>query len=84
MCAPTDHKLARLLKQVEPGDTVVITRLDRLARSTLDLLRTLDVITKAGARFRSLSDAWCDSTSPLGKIAVGDPRWLGGVRALAD
>src|SRR5215469_1177137 len=55
-------QLARLLKQVEPGDTVVVTRLDRLARSTLDLLRMLDVISKAGAQFRSLSDAWCDST----------------------
>ena len=39
-------QLARLLKQVEPGDTVVVTRLDRLARSTLDLLRTLDVISR--------------------------------------
>jgi DNA invertase Pin-like site-specific DNA recombinase len=46
-------QLARMLKALAPGDTVIVTRLDRLARSTLDLLHTVDVITKAGAGFRS-------------------------------
>jgi DNA invertase Pin-like site-specific DNA recombinase len=46
-----------MLKALAPGDTVIITRLDRLARSTLDLLHTVDAITKAGAGFRSLADA---------------------------
>lgn len=63
-------QLARLLKRVEPGDTVLVTRLDRLARSTLDLLRTLDLISQAGAQFRSLADAWCDSASPHGKLLL--------------
>ena len=63
-------QLAHLLKQLQPGDTVVVTRLDRLARSTLDLLRILDVISKAGAQFRSLSDVWCDTTSPHGKLLL--------------
>jgi DNA invertase Pin-like site-specific DNA recombinase len=45
-------QLARMLKALRPGDTVVVTRLDRLARSTLDLLRTVDVISKAGASAR--------------------------------
>jgi len=46
------------------------TRLDRLARSTLDLLNTLDTIAKAGAGFRSLADTWADTTTPHGKLMV--------------
>lgn len=63
-------QLARLLKSLEPGDTVIVTRLDRLARSTLDLLHTVDVISKAGAGFRSLADAWADTTTPHGKLML--------------
>jgi DNA invertase Pin-like site-specific DNA recombinase len=40
-----------------------VTRLDRLARSTRDLLNTLDAIAKAKAGFRSLADTWADTTS---------------------
>ena len=47
-----------------------VTRLDRLARSSLDLLHTIDVITKAGAQFRSLADTWCDTTTPHGKLIL--------------
>ena len=63
-------QLARMLKALEPGDVVVVTRVDRLARSTLDLLHTVDVVTKAGAEFRSLADAWCDTTTPHGKLML--------------
>jgi len=63
-------QLARLLKTIEPGDIVTVTRLDRLARSTLDLLHTVDVITKSGAEFRSLADNWCDTTTPHGKLLL--------------
>jgi DNA invertase Pin-like site-specific DNA recombinase len=63
-------QLARMLKALAPGDTVIVTRLDRLARSTLDLLHTVDVITKAGAGFRSLADAWADTTTPHGKLML--------------
>jgi DNA invertase Pin-like site-specific DNA recombinase len=63
-------KLERLLAVVDQGDTVIVTRLDRLARSSLDLLRTVDLITKAGASFRSLGDAWCDTTTPHGKLIL--------------
>ena len=63
-------QLARLLRAVAPSDVVVVTRLDRLARSTLDLLNTVDVLTKAGAEFRSLADAWCDTTTPHGKLML--------------
>jgi DNA invertase Pin-like site-specific DNA recombinase len=47
-----------------------VTRLDRLARSSLDLLHTIDVITRAGAQFRSLADSWCDTTTPHGKLIL--------------
>jgi DNA invertase Pin-like site-specific DNA recombinase len=63
-------QLARLLKALEPDDQVIVTRLDRLARSSLDLLNTIDVITKAGAQFRSLADAWCDTTTAHGKLIL--------------
>ena len=49
---------------------LVATRLDRLARSTLDLLDTLDMIAKAGAGFRSLSDTWADTTTPHGQLTL--------------
>jgi len=63
-------KLQRLLDVVDQGDAVIVTRLDRLARSSLDLLHTIDRISKAGASFRSLADAWCDTTTPHGKLTL--------------
>ena len=63
-------QLARLLRALEPGDQIIVTRLDRLARSTLDLLNTIDVITKAGAQFCSLADTWCDTTTAHGKLIL--------------
>src|ERR1700746_3293220 len=63
-------QLARLLKALQPGAIVMLARRDRLARSTLALLNTVDIITKAGAQFRSLSDAWCDTTTPHGKLIL--------------
>jgi DNA invertase Pin-like site-specific DNA recombinase len=69
--AKTDRAaLARCLASLEPGDTVVVTKLDRLARSTRDLLNTLDAIAKAGATFRSLGDAWADTTTPHGRLML--------------
>jgi|SRR5215471_3995598 len=63
-------QLARMLKSLEPGDVVIVTRLDRLARSSRDLLNTVHDIDEAGARFRSLADAWCDTTTPHGKLIL--------------
>jgi DNA invertase Pin-like site-specific DNA recombinase len=69
--AKTDRKaLGKALKELESGDVLVVTRLDRLARSTMDLLNTLDTIAKAGAGFRSLADAWADTTTPHGKLML--------------
>lgn len=59
--------LKRLLATVSAGDVVLVTRLDRLARSTLDLLNILASISKAQAAFKSLGDAWMDTASPHGR-----------------
>lgn len=64
------RELARALRAVGDGDTLLVTRLDRLARSTRDLLNTLDAIAKAGAGFRSLADTWADTTTPHGRLML--------------
>jgi len=61
-------QLARALATLASGDTLVVCKLDRLARSTRDLLNSLDAIAKAGASFKSLADPWCDTTTPHGKL----------------
>jgi DNA invertase Pin-like site-specific DNA recombinase len=63
-------ELAKLLKRLQPGDMVVVTRLDRLARSTRDLLNILDAIGRAGASFKSLADAWADTSTPHGRLIL--------------
>jgi DNA invertase Pin-like site-specific DNA recombinase len=69
--AKTDRReLVRALKSLGEGDTLLVTRLDRLARSTRDLLNTLDTIAKAGAGFRSLHDVWADTTTPHGRLML--------------
>jgi DNA invertase Pin-like site-specific DNA recombinase len=62
--------LARAIAPLGPGDTLIVTRLDRLARSTRDVLNTLDAIGKAGASFKSLGDAWADTTTPHGRLML--------------
>ena len=62
--------LARCMASLESGDTLLVTKLDRLARSTRDLLNTLDTIAKAGAGFRSLGDPWADTTTPHGRLML--------------
>jgi DNA invertase Pin-like site-specific DNA recombinase len=63
-------ELARLLDQLRPGDTVVVWKLDRLARSTRDLLEIAEVIQAAEASFRSLSEPWADTTTHAGKMIM--------------
>ena len=70
-CAQADRaQLARAIGQLTVGDVLMVTRLDRLARSTRDLLNTLVTITEAGAGFRSLGDAWADTTTAHGRLMV--------------
>jgi DNA invertase Pin-like site-specific DNA recombinase len=62
--------LERCLGSLNPGDTVLVTKLDRLARSTRDLLNLLALITDYGATFKSLGDGWADTTTPHGRLMV--------------
>ena len=69
--AVTDRKaLAKAIAALAAGDVLVVTRLDRLARSTRDLLNVLDAVGKAGAGFKSLADPMIDTTSPHGKLIL--------------
>jgi DNA invertase Pin-like site-specific DNA recombinase len=69
--AVTDRKaLAKALASLQTGDVLLVTRLDRLARSTRDLLNILDSVSKAGAKFKSLADAWADTTTPHGELMI--------------
>ena len=63
-------QLAKAIAALSEGDTLVVCKLDRLARSTRDLLNTLDTIGKAGATFRSLADQWADTATPHGRLMV--------------
>lgn len=64
------QQLAAALKALGPGDVLLVTRLDRLARSTRDLLNTLATIAERGAHFRSLADQWADTTTPHGRLML--------------
>ena len=66
----TSHGQAPRVRIDHQGDVLVVTRLDRLARSTRDLLNILDTIGKAGASFRSLADTWADTTTPHGRLML--------------
>ncbi len=69
--AKTDRaQLRRLLDELDAGDVLTVTRLDRLARSTRDLLNTLATITGKKAGFRSLGDAWADTTTAHGRLML--------------
>ena len=69
--AKTDRvQLRRALDQLAKGDVLMVTRLDRLARSTRDLLNTLATITAKGAGFRSLHDTWADTTTAHGRLML--------------
>jgi DNA invertase Pin-like site-specific DNA recombinase len=69
--AKTDRaQLRRSLDQLEADDVVMVTRLDRLTRSTRDLLNVLATITGKKAGFRSLGDTWADTTTSHGRLML--------------
>ena len=61
-------QLAKLMGTLKPSDVVVVTKLDRLGRSTRELLDLIDRIGKAGASFRSLGDPLWDTGSSQGRL----------------
>lgn len=63
-------ELDRLFEQLREGDVVVVARLDRLARSTRDLLGLAEEIADRGAGLRSLGEPWADTTSAAGKMIL--------------
>ncbi len=67
----TDHtKSLEVLAQLDAGDALTVTRLDRLARSTRDLLNTLATVADPKAGFRSLGDTWADTTTAHGRVTL--------------
>jgi DNA invertase Pin-like site-specific DNA recombinase len=63
-------ELRKVVDRLQPGDVLLVTRLDRLARSTRDLLNVLDAVKRAGSSFRSLKDTWADTTTPHGQLML--------------
>jgi DNA invertase Pin-like site-specific DNA recombinase len=63
-------ELTRLIRRLRPDDVLIVTRLDRLARSTRVLLNVLHSVGERGAGFRSLNDAWADTTTPHGRLML--------------
>jgi DNA invertase Pin-like site-specific DNA recombinase len=68
--ATNRRELQKLLKTLESGDVVVVTRIDRLARSTFDLFAIVKRITEAGAQFRSLAEPWADTATSTGRLML--------------
>jgi DNA invertase Pin-like site-specific DNA recombinase len=69
--AKTDRaQLRQVLAQLAAGDVLMVTRLDRLARSTRDLLNTVAAIGDKKAGFRSLGDTWADTTTAHGRLML--------------
>ena len=58
------------LDQLRTDDVVVVTKLDRLARSTAELLRISEILIEQGAGIQSLDEPWADTTSPAGKMIL--------------
>jgi DNA invertase Pin-like site-specific DNA recombinase len=63
-------ELNRMLDQLREGDVIIIWKLDRLARSTRNLLEIVETIASAGARFQSISEPWADTTTHAGKMIM--------------
>lgn len=63
-------ELEKALLDLRPGDTLVVWRIDRLARNAQELYRRLDQIYAAGAQFKSLTEQF-DFTTAMGKFVLG-------------
>ncbi|MFE8872141.1 recombinase family protein [Acetobacter persici] len=63
-------ELRKLLASLKPGQSVVVTRLDRLARSTFDLFSIVKTITDKKAQFYSLAEHWTDTSTSTGRLML--------------
>ncbi len=59
-----------MLKRLAPGNVVMVTRIDRLARSTFDLFAIVKRIVDAGGQFRSLAEPWADTATSTGRLMI--------------
>src|SRR5215475_13250203 len=83
--AKTDRsELANLIRRLERGDVLAVTRLDRLARSTRDLLNVIKEVSDHGAGFKGLNYIWADTTTAHGTADAGRAWRLSRVRARAN
>jgi DNA invertase Pin-like site-specific DNA recombinase len=64
------REFEKLKRSLLPGDTVVVTKLDRLARSSRDLHNILYDLAERECGFVSLGEAWCDTTSKFGRLMM--------------
>jgi DNA invertase Pin-like site-specific DNA recombinase len=67
---PDRRELLKLLKAIAPGDVVIATRIDRLARSTLGLFAIVKQIVDAGCQFQSLAEPWADTATSTGRLML--------------
>jgi DNA invertase Pin-like site-specific DNA recombinase len=63
-------ELAKLMKALATGDTVLVCKLDRIARSSKDLHNILGELKDKGCGFASLGDGWCDTTNEAGRLVI--------------
>jgi DNA invertase Pin-like site-specific DNA recombinase len=68
-----------MLDQIRSCDTIVVWKLNRLARSTRDLLETMEAIREAGGKFQSLSEPWADMTTHARQNDHDYFRWYRGI-----
>jgi DNA invertase Pin-like site-specific DNA recombinase len=64
------REFEKLMKDLLPGDTVVVAKLDRLARSSRDLHNIIHELQAQGCGFVSLGEAWCDTTTAHGRLML--------------
>ena len=66
-------ELKRCLEYLREADTLLVTKIDRLARSTSDLYRIVSLLTEKGVSFKVVDDPTIDTTSRTGKLVIGHP-----------
>src|SRR5690348_15948833 len=67
---PDRRELLRMLNQLVAADVVIVTRIDRLARSTFDLFAIVKRIVDAGGQFRPMAEPWADTTTSTGRLMI--------------